>query len=313
MLLQLQKILKKMKLIKRFAVAILILCSTSVYALTFDMPTNGNVVGEAKTAVVREEEDFSDIAQRFDVGYYEVFEANPGVDPDNPAPNTTLIIPTQYILPPELNHNIVVNIAEMRLYYQPQNSNKIYIYPIGIGKEGWGTPTGKLKIASKTVNPTWVAPESIYKFRQSIGDPIPHEIKAGPDNPLGKYRLRLSNPVYAIHGTIEPAGIGRRTSSGCIRLYPADIEALFNMVQVGTKVVIVNKPYKVGFINNKLYLEAHMPLAEQRLLIGNDTTPATKIVENYMSKNPSISVDWHKVTQVTEEHLCVPRVVGSYS
>lgn len=307
-----------MKYIRLTLSSLLLLCTTNIYALSFAIPQNGaTVVGEAKTAVVREDENFSDIAQRYDVGYYEVFEANPGVDPDEPPPGTIIIIPTQYIIPPELRENmIIINLAEMRLYYQPKGVNRVYIYPVGIGKAGWNTPAGMMKIVEKTVNPKWTVPDSIYKFRKSIGDPVPHVVGPGPDNPLGKYKLRLSDQVYLIHGTNAPEGIGRRTSAGCVRLYANDIEQLFNMVKKGTKVLIINKPYKAGWIDDGkshqlLYLEAHMPLAEQRKQWGNDITPVVKIIEAAITKVPNAQVDWDKVKQITTEHVCVPRVVGS--
>lgn len=303
--------LHKTKKIKKLFCALLLLFFTScTYALSFEIPKNGTVIGTPKTAIVREDEDFSDIAQRYDIGYYELFEANPGVDPDNPPPNTALIIPTQYIIPPELHENsILVNLAEMRLYYRPPGMNRIYIYPVGIGKEDWNTPTGAMKIIGKTANPKWIPPESIYKFRQAIGDPVPRVVMPGPDNPLGKYKLRLSNPEYLIHGTNAPEGVGRRTSSGCMRLYPNDIEQLFNMVKVGTKVLIINKPYKAGWLDGKLYLEAHMPLFEERLHWGNDVSPALKIVETVAGAQVA-QVDWQKARQVAQEHLCIPRVIG---
>lgn len=287
--------------------------ASTVYALSFEIPQKGNVIGEAKTTVVREGEDFSDIAQRYDVGYYELLEANPGVDPDEPPENTVLIVPTQYIIPPELHENLImVNLAEMRLYYRPIGVNRVYIFPIGIGKEDWNTPTGMMKIVEKTVNPKWVPPESIYKFRQAIGDPVPRVVMPGPDNPLGKYKLRLSQPTFLIHGTNAPEGVGRRSSGGCIRLYPNDIEQLFRMVKIGTKVLIVNKPYKAGFIDGKLYLEAHMPLFEQRLQWGDDVSPAVNVIEKMTQgmKGINTQVDWQKVRQVALEHLCVPRVIG---
>lgn len=288
----------------------LLFCS-SAYALSFEMPQNGNVVGDVKTTVVQEGEDFSDIAERYDVGYYEVFEANPGVDPDNPPPNTVLIIPTQYIIPPALHENtILINLAEMRLYYKPLGASRVYIFPIGIGKKDWNTPTGVMKIVEKVANPKWIPPESIYKFRKAMGDPVEHVVKPGPDNPLGKYKLRLSKPTYLIHGTNAPEGVGRRTSSGCIRLYPNDIELLFKMVKIGTKVLILNNPYKAGWLDDKLYFEAHMPLSEQRQKWGNDATPAVKVVTETVKAHPA-RVDWQKVRQVAAEHLCVPRVVGS--
>lgn len=286
------------------------LCSSQSFALSFAIPNNSNIVGITKTTTIQEDDDLTAIAQKYDVGYYELFEANPNVDPDSPPPNTMMIIPTQYIIPPELTPNtIVINLAEMRLYYQPKLEKRLYIFPLGIGKEDWNTPTGTFRIIGKIVNPEWKVPDSIYKFRKSIGDPVEHIVKPGPNNPLGHYALRLSDPTYLIHGTNSPEGIGRRGSSGCIRLYPADIEQLFHMVERGTRVIIINHPYKAGWLDDKLYLEAHMPLLEQRLKWGGDVSLATKIITE-VSKNYQAQIDWQKVTQVAQEHLCVPREVG---
>lgn len=283
-------------------------------ALSFEVPKVGNdIVGEVKTAIVRDDEDFSDVAGRFDVGYYEIFEANPGVDPDEPPAGTVLIVPTRYILPSELSGNsIVINLAELRLYYWATEENKIYIFPIGIGKESgmgkeehWQTPEGTLTIVEKIKDPKWVVPDSIMKFRESIGDKVQKVVMPGPDNPLGNYALRTSNVTILIHGTNAPEGIGRRSSAGCIRLYPNDIEHLFHMVNIGTPVKIINKPYKAGWFQGKLYLEAHLPLSEQRLRLGDDVSPAIHLVEE-ANKFNRVSINWDKVTAIAENHLAIP-------
>ena len=299
-----------MRIIIFTALFALLSISSQSFALSFAIPSNSNIVGVTKTTTIQEDDALSAIAQKYDVGYYELFEANPNVDPDNPPPSTIMIIPTQYIIPPELKPNtIVINLAEMRLYYQPKLEKRLYVFPLGIGKEDWNTPTGTFKIVAKITNPKWHVPDLIYKFRKSIGDPVEHVVKAGPQNPMGKYALRLSDPTTLIHGTNSPEGIGRRGSSGCIRLYPADIEQLFHMVERGTRVIIINHPYKVGWLDGKLYLEAHMPLLEQRLKWGGDVSLASKLV-TAASKNYQAQIDWQKVTQVAQEHLCVPREVG---
>jgi L,D-transpeptidase ErfK/SrfK len=280
----------------------------SAWALHFQFPLNGNIVGEVQTTVTKKDEDFSDIAEKFDLGYYELFEANPGVDPDEPPEGVVLIIPTKYIIPKELNQNIVINLAEMRLYYNPPKTKDIYIYPIGIGKEDWETPLGVLTIKEKIPNPKWVVPDSIYKYRAAIGDKVEKVIPPGPDNPLGNYAMRLSNPDFLIHGTNIPEGVGRRSSAGCIRLYPEDIEPLFKMVAVGTEVVIINRPYKAGWEDGKLYLEAHMPLFEQRLEWGDDVSPAISAL-NEAGAQKSTKLNWNKVLTTSREHVGIPRLV----
>lgn len=283
------------------------------YGLSFKLPHNGNdLVGQVQFTQVRESEDFSDIAFRFDIGYYELLEANPGVDPDDPPLHTVLVVPTQYLLPKELQPNqILINLAEMRLYYQPRLENKVYIFPVGIGKEDWETPVGEMSIVGKAENPPWVVPQSIYKFRESIGSKVERVVPPGPNNPLGRYVIRLSKDGYLIHGTNLFAGVGRRSSAGCIRLYEKDIAQLYNLVGVGTKVTVINQPYKVGQFNQELYLEAHMPLFEERINMGDNPKLAVSLIkETIVKKGFSSRIDWEKVNQVVKEHLVLPRIVG---
>lgn len=295
-----------------FLLILTLIFPTVSYGLSFDLPKSTDaLVGEVQTAQVHSnDDDFSTVAEKFDVGYYEMYEANPGINPDNPAAGTILIVPTQYVLPLELTKNtIVINLAEMRLYYRPKYKNKVYIFPVGIGKEDWETPTGAMTIVKKTKDPQWVVPESIYKFRKSIGDEIQRVIPSGPDNPLGHYALRLSKQEYLIHGTNIASGVGRRSSAGCIRLYEKDIEQLYNLVNIGTRVVIIDKPYKAGWSNKKLYLEAHMPLFEQRIEIGDNMQPVFDVLSASI-KNHRTIVDWVQAAKIAREHLVIPRAVN---
>ena len=95
------------------------------------------------------------------------------------------------------------------------------------------------------------------------GRPAPKFIPGGdPENPLGKFRLRLQ-PIgqspgdYGIHGTDIPWGVGMQVSHGCIRLYPEDIERLFPSVKVGMVGEFVYQPVKVGVRDGHVYVEAH--------------------------------------------------------
>jgi L,D-transpeptidase ErfK/SrfK len=289
-------------------------CLTS--ALSFPLPKTGNeIVGALQNTEIEEGEDFSDIALRFKIGYYELFETNPRINPDNPPAFTQVIIPTQYILPHELKPNqILINLAEMRLYFIPLAGKNVYIFPIGIGKVDWDTPTGTMHIINKIANPTWTVPEGIRKYRAAHNDFLPKVMPAGPENPMGSFALRLSGGDYLIHGTNLPAGIGRRSSAGCIRMYEEDIKQLFSMVKVGTPVLIINKPYKAGWHNGKLYLEAHLPLFEQRLEhASGDMSQVIDIVEAAIKSNQkkSIQIRWNNVFRIAKEHLGVPMLMGS--
>lgn len=289
-------------------ISLLTLFAVTAFPLSFDLPIHGNMVGTVQFAQVQNGEDYTKVAQDYDVGYYSLFESNPNVDPDNPVPGTILIVPTQYVLPKELHNDIVINLAEMRLYYESDKLHKVFVYPIGIGREGWVTPIGKFRIMQKVAHPVWIAPDSIMKYRQEHGDPMPSKIvQPGPDNPLGTRALRLSQPDYLIHGNDDPAGIGRRISAGCIRMYNSDVEQLFSMVKKGTKVVIINKPYKVGELNNKIYLEAHMPLSEDRQKINGVYEPIVASIQNMAEKNGESAIDSERILAIVTEHLGVPR------
>lgn len=281
----------------------------NVMAAEFDLPAAGNVVGELHFAQVKSDDTYATIAERYDTGYYNLFEANPGVNADNPAPGTILIIPTRYVLPPELHNNIVINLAELRLYYESDKLHEVFVYPIGIGREGWNTPLGKYKIAQKQKNPYWTVPESIRKYREEQGDPVPKVVPPGPKNPLGIRAMRLSQPDYLIHGTDDPVGIGRRSSAGCIRMYNQDVEQLFDMVALGTQVVIINEPYKVGFETSKVYLEAHMPLSEQRDNQKNFNLVLAATA--YISALYVPIIKQSNVLKIINNHLGIPEIVGT--
>ncbi len=98
----------------------------------------------------------------------------------------------------------------------------------------------------------------------SEGEVLPEVIPPGPDNPLGKFALRLGLPGYLIHGTNKPYGVGMRVSHGCVRMYPEDIELLYPLIPVGTPVAIVNQPIKLGWLGDLLYVEIHPPLEEEK-------------------------------------------------
>lgn len=90
-------------------------------------------------------------------------------------------------------------------------------------------------------------------------------VPAGPNNPLGRFALRLGigNGEYLIHGTSAPDSVGLRVSSGCMRMNAPDIKALFEQVRVGTRVQIINEPVKFSVEpDGKRYIEVHRPLAQ---------------------------------------------------
>ena len=237
----------------------------ATHTFPYDAKTTG-VVGTLQATIAREEDTLADIARRFNLGYDEVVNANPGVDPWLPKGGTKIVLPTQFILPDAPAEGLVVNLAALRLFYFPKpakgEQRVVITMPIGIGMVGWATPTGTAKIVSKRKDPIWTPPASVRKEHAEEGDILPPRVPAGPDNPLGAFAMNLSWPSYLMHGTNKPAGVGMRASHGCIRLYPEDIATIYPMVQVGTKVTVVNQPTLYRVQDGRFYVQSFPPHEE---------------------------------------------------
>ncbi|KTD41415.1 L,D-transpeptidase family protein [Legionella parisiensis] len=231
-------------------------------ATTLVIPETGDVVGEVQYVQSELNETINEIGKRFDVGYYEILRANPQIDARRSLTRSGLIIPTQYILPNVPRKGIVINLAEYRLYYFPENENVVITFPVGIGRKGWNTPLGVTKIVAKEANPKWRPTENLRVEAEKNGDFLPDEFPSGPYNPLGQHALRLGWPTFLIHGTNRANGIGSRVSAGCIRMFPDDIEFLFRMVPVGTPVRVINEPVKIGRYEGALVVQVHPLLSE---------------------------------------------------
>jgi len=234
----------------------------------FIITPDQDVVGHVQVTVARHEDTFADIARRFNVGYTELSRANPGVDPWLPGEGTEIILPTEFILPDAPREGLVLNLAQMRLYYFPKPKKdgpvEVITHPIGIGKVGWATPEGTTKVVSHVKDPTWTPPVSVRKEHAKDGDILPATVPPGPDNPLGRHMMRLGWPSYLIHGTNKPPAVGMRASAGCVRLYPEDIALVFEAVPDGTKVTVVNQPVLLGWRGDRLYVQAYQVLEDDK-------------------------------------------------
>ncbi len=226
--------------------------STRAGAYAYSRPEE-SLIGFEQQHVIRNKESLLEVARQYGLGYNEIVDANPGIDPWVPTEGTRIRIPTSWILPQAEGNGIVINLSEMRLYYYLEMGldKMVITFPIGIGQEGFETPAGVYSITEKVRNPTWYPPPSIRAEYPAH----PAFIPAGADNPLGEFWFQLSIPGYGIHGTNKPFSLGRRVSRGCIRLYPEDIQWLAKSVSIGIRVEIVNQPIKIGYKNNRLYIE----------------------------------------------------------
>jgi len=264
---------------------------SSTFAQTWTLPPTGvDVFGQTKTIKVSSKDTLLDIARQYDIGQAEILIANPNVDRWLPNDDDEVILPSRYIIPDVDRKGLVVNLAEMRIYYFPEtkNGNKpvVTTHPVGIGRMDWVTPLGISKIVEKKKDPTWIPPKSLQMDRIANGEqPYPSIVPSGPTNPLGKHAMRLgiTGGSYLIHGTIKPFGVGMRVSAGCIRMYPEDIESLFNKISTGTQVRVINEPIKLGWVLDSLFIELHPPLEEDQEKYQNYELRVTNFINDFLS------------------------------
>ena len=317
--------------------AAVVLAGTPVYAEVFELPPEGfDVVGSVSTVSARYEDTLVDIARRHGLGYYDVVHANPDVDVWVPGEGAEIVLPNRFVLPPGPRRGLVLNLAEYRMYYfpEPRDGEPAYVYtfPMSIGRMDWETPIGRTKIVAMAKNPAWYPPQSVRDEHAADGDPLPPIVPPGPDNPLGTRALRLGLPGYLIHGTNRPAGVGMRVSHGCVRMFPEDIEFLFEQIRVNTPVRIIDEPVKIGWEGDMLVAEIHPPLESARPLVGEsperlerldaDTDlpapdpgardPLTYVTEQFIvaTAERAGQLDWDRVEALVARSDGIPEAVG---
>jgi L,D-transpeptidase ErfK/SrfK len=316
----------------------LCLIATTASAAEYWLPDQDDLFGEVQVIKARYEDTFVGLARTYNVGFEALRRANPGVDAWLPGEGTEIVIPTEFVMPHAPRDGIVVNVAELRLYYFPADKGtapegaapgrRVITYPISIGRMDWSTPIGTTRVTSKVANPSWHPPQSIRDEHAANNDFLPKIVPPGPDNPLGKHALRLGLPGYLIHGTNKPSGVGMRVTHGCIRMFPEDIEAMYRAVPAGTLVHIVNQPFKLGWGPKGLYLEAHPPLQKnseedgdeeiaERVVAESDVLTLTDSVMTDLTRlyvaataKRRADVDWNAAEKVMQAARGVPAFVA---
>ncbi len=319
-----------------------LLASAEVYDLP---PVGSDVIGAVSTVRARADDTLVDIARRHGLGYEDVVIANPDVDVWLPGEGTEIILPTRFVLPPAPRRGIVLNLAEYRMYYFPKAAAGerpvVMTFPMSIGRMDWETPLGRTRVTQKVRNPAWYPPQSVRDEHAADGRPLGRIVPAGPDNPLGARAMRLDLPGYLIHGTNRPAGVGMRVTHGCIRMFPEDIEYLFEQIAINTEVMIINAPVKMGWDGDQLLLEVHRVLdvvappadavladvaeilaAEAEIALGDEMTPETTaaneatglthLTEQFVAATQSRQgeLDWEIAESLVTRPSGIPQRVG---
>lgn len=287
----------------------LVFPSLSALATEYPLPAaQSRLIGENQYYTVPEgKHTLEDIAAKYQLGLSNLLEANPGVDPFLPKAGSQLIIPLQLILPNAPREGIVINVAEMRLYYYPKGKKTVEVLPIGIGQIGKDTPENWVTtVQRKRANPTWTPTPRIRKEYAAKGEILPAVWPAGPDNPMGLYALYIGN-LYAIHGTNASFGIGLRVSQGCVRLRHEDIEHLFKTVPVGTRVQFVNQPIKATEEpDGKRYLAVHQPLSRTVAEFESNEPVAISLPKEIAKFIAKADTDSSVIKKLLDERTGVP-------
>jgi L,D-transpeptidase ErfK/SrfK len=296
--------------------ALATLCQLPAHAAAYRLSSGSeSVVGEDQTITTVYKDTLYDLARKYGIGTEELIRVNPGVDPWLPGAGKHIILPGRHILPTGPHEGIVVNLPEHRLYYYPKPKRgapaEVITYPVGIGKMDWRTPLGLTRVSQKERHPIWTPPESIRKEHARAGDPLPAHVRPGPKNPLGLYAMRLAvgDGTYLIHGTNNPIAVGMPVTHGCIRMYPDDVEALFNKVPLGTPVRLVNEPVKVAWVDGELLLEAHPPVDAQGQSMEPEITQFETLLHTAVGDS-TLAVNWDYAEEVLESASGIIATVG---
>ena len=129
--------------------------------------------------------------------------------------------------------SVVINTKERALYFVLGNG-KAARYSVAVPKKGFGW-SGIERVSAKQPWPDWRPPAPMRKRRPEL----PAFMAGGPENPLGARAIYLGSSIYRIHGTNEPASIGKAASSGCIRMLNEDVAELYEHVRLGAVVVVI--------------------------------------------------------------------------
>lgn len=194
----------------------LLFASHTSLAVTYPLPPEGSrLVGQSFTVTVPDHntQPLETFAAQYGQGLSNMLEANPGADVFLPKSGSQLTIPQQLILPDTVRKGIVVNVAEMRLYYYPPDSNTVEVFPIGIGQAGRETPRNWVTtVERKQEAPTWTPTPNTRREYAKRGESLPAFVPV-PDNPMGLYAIYIGR-LYAIHGTNANFGIEAPGKSG---------------------------------------------------------------------------------------------------
>jgi L,D-transpeptidase ErfK/SrfK len=264
------------------------------------------IIGKKQIYCVRKGDTLRLIGAKFGVNWKLVAQQNQLNPKKFLKQGQKLTINTRKIVPMIIQDGIVINIPDRTLYFF-KNRKLEKALPVALGRKNtkdlviWQTPTGKFRILSKLKNPAWHVPASIRKEMEHAGKPVTTIVLPGEKNPLGKFALMTSMPGILIHSTLAPESIYTYSSHGCIRVFPSNMEAIFNEIPINTKGEIIYQPVKLAVSESgNIFIEVHHDVYDRH---ENLKALAKQLIEK---NNLELLVDWDKVNASLKRKAGIP-------
>ncbi len=179
-------------------------------------------------------------------------------------PGQRLTLNNRHLVPGGLQEGLLINLPQRHLFFF-RSGRLVAAYPVGLGRPDWPTPAGAFRVTELRRHPAWHVPPSIQEEMRREGEAVRTLVPPGPDNPLGEYWIGISLDGVGIHGTIAPPSVYHFQSHGCIRLHPADVEALYAQMVPGMPGQIIYEPVLLaGFPDGRIYLEVNPDVYHRR-------------------------------------------------
>jgi L,D-transpeptidase ErfK/SrfK len=292
----------------------LLVCAGALWSWNGDgaLPISRQISGDISLYKVRPGDSLGLISSRFGTGLGRL-ETENALNPQKPLQQgRNLNIDNRHIVPAGIGEGVVINIPQ-RMLFLLRDGTLVRSYPVGLGQRTWPTPVGAFAVTEKENDPTWDVPISIQEEMRQQGKRVLTQVPPGPDNPLGKYFVRIA-PSFGIHGTIAPGSIYRFSTHGCIRLHPDDIADLFARVSVGTPVHIVYEPVLLASPDGKIvYVEAYPDVYRRTSAVSQgleSKDSLTRLQEATASAGLDAQINWDLVQEVLSRQEGVPENVS---
>jgi len=219
--------------------------------------TCGSIAGDRWVHVVSSDESWTTIGARVGVDPAVLAHRNALAVGVPLKPGDVLGIDNRHIVPANAQDDeLIINLPQRMLFDYREGALRAS-YPIAVGRPDSPTPVGPFSIVAMESDPTWDVPLSIQEELRTAGKPVVKTVPPGPDNPLGKYWIRLSFGSIGLHGTTTPSSIYHFATHGCIRMHPDDVDDLFHRVALGSRGRIVYEPVLVASDGVDVFVEVH--------------------------------------------------------